>query len=509
MRRYALFLACLLLVASCGVRDPGASPIASPQTNGAASVDCAAFLIPTPAPAQLTSSPAPTALPVSPPASPAPTEVVTPPPISYEDRAATAVTIATVQPFPTAAPAEVRAGQPAEARGERGGLKLTLIVPSDQFLAGEATQAVLILQNTSVEPLVIAGDGRQLGWLQLFDERGEIPAAWPWAETARPGGVFFAPLPPGATISATLTLQTPPLAAAAEQHLALWAATRFARTVPGADGPDNIWLHLEAGPIPLTLVAPRPDQQLRATLALDRSGYALEARTSDGQPVAGAWGELEASFSVPGQFEAFSSRSLAAANGTWTGGWDAQMRPEQAQIVARAWVAAPGFVTAALTQTVSTAPLTAEEAGRVFGGGWAPCRQEFADPTAASAGLGLPIARLATLSAGAALLAVQAEVVPGWAMITTRYDLPNQAWLTLTQRVTTEQYDSAGWGETRYDSEAQPVLVGAEAGYLIRRYDVWVLNWKLGTTGLELRAPASAFSADALTQLAAGVTLAP
>lgn len=456
------------------------------------------------------SPPAPTtALLVSPPASPAPTEIVTLPPISYEDRAATAVALATVEPFPTAQPSLIQADQPTEVRSTRGPLSLMLALPSFRLVAGAAAPATLTLHNSGDEPLWITGDGKVMGWLQLLDERGNAPEPWPWTTVERPSGGYLIPIAPGETISTTLTLQTPPASVAVNHVYALWGATRFARGIPGVDGPDNLWLQLEAGPLPLTLVAPQPDQQLSATLVLDRDGYEIQARTSDGRQVDGAWGELEASFSIAGQFEAFTGRPLSVGNSRWSGAWDGQMQPERAQIVARAWVAAPGYVTVALTQTVSTAPLSSDEVTRALGGGWAPCRQQFANPMAASSHLGLPVARLTAPPPGASLVTVQAEVLPGWATITTRYDLPNQSWLDFTQRVTTEQYYTAGWGEARYDPEAQPVSVGAEQGYLIRRYDVWVLNWKSGSTGLELRVPVAALSSDELVHLATTVETSP
>jgi hypothetical protein len=511
MRRCALLLIFLLLLAACGVREPSETSADTPQGNAPLAVDCAAALqLPNLDAAAPTIAPAPTAPPVTPapPASPAPTEAVTPPALAYDDLAATAIAVATAQPFPTAAAPSVQGGQPAEARGKRGGLSLTVALASDQLLAGEAAQATLTLRNDGAEPLIIAGDGRQLGWLLLLDARGGEPEPWPWVEASRPGGPFFAPLAPGTTLSTTLTLQTPSAAAANEAY-ALWAATRFARIVPDTDGPDNLWLHLEAGPLPLTLVPPRPDQQLTATLALDRSGYELEARGADGQPVPGAWGAMEADFSVAGEFDAFTSRPLRSGSGAWADGWDAQFQAERAQIVARAWVAAPGYVTAALTQTLSSLPLTPAEVARSFGSSPPPCRQQFADPAAASASLHLPVARLAGPPAAVAMLGVQAEVVPGWMTITTQYVMPNQVWLDLTQRATTAQYESAGWGEARYDPEAQQVQIGSASGYLVRHYGIWTLNWKLGTTGLELRAPASGLAAAELVQLATTVEVAP
>jgi hypothetical protein len=51
--------------------------------------------------------------------------------------------------------------------------------------------------------------------------------------------------------------------------------------------------------------------------------------------------------------------------------------------------------------------------------------------------------------------------------------------------------------------------IGNTPGYLMRRYGIWTPNWRLGTTGLELRAPAVAFGADDLVQLATTVEATP
>ena len=254
---------------------------------------------------------------------------------------------------------------------------------------------------------------------------------------------------------------------------------------------------------------PRPEQQLQATLTLDRGGYTVRATRANGQPVPDAWGELEASLSVPRQFDAYSQRPLGSATGSWSGAWDRQFAPEQAQIAARAWVAAPGYVTAAVTETLRAAPLMAEELAQPFWSGQPPCRQGFTDFEVAQAALGLPVARLAAPPAGASLDGVAVEVTMGTATFTTRYALFGGAWLALLQRTSAEPYEGAGWGEARYDPEAVNVAVDGTQGYLVRHYDAWVLNWKLDNVGLELRAPVAALSADELAQLAAQVEVKP
>lgn len=507
MVRHRILPAMLLLIlfSGCGAPDAGVGPLATVSQ----APECATtFGISAPESGAPTAAPVPTAAPAPTPP-PAPTEDVPPPAMSDNDRAATAVALATAQPFPAAGPATVQIGAPAQARGVRGGLSLTVALPSDHLLAGEATRATLTLRNDDPDPVFIGGDGKALGWLRLQDERGEEAAPWPWSTAPMPGGMFLLPLAPGQAISATLTLQTPPAKIATGHRYTLWAATRFARALPGAESPDNIWLHLEAGPLPLALAAPHPEQLLQATLAIDRNGYAIRVTGTRGEPAAGAWGQLEASFSVSDQFESYTAHPLDTGSSQWSGGWDGQLRPEQARIAARAWVAAPGYVTAALTQTVSATPLTPAEQARAFWSSPAPCRQRFSSPAAAQAALKLPLARLDGTSLNTTLAGVDAEILPGWATITTRYDPPDAAWLDLTQRLTSEQERGARWGEARYDPEAREVAVGSARGYLIQQYSRWVLNWELGASGLELRAPAAAVSADDLIGIAARVALAP
>jgi hypothetical protein len=113
------------------------------------------------------------------------------------------------------------------------------------------------------------------------------------------------------------------------------------------------------------------------------------------------------------------------------------------------------------------------------------------------------------LPAGTALRAILTEATDGATTTRTQYDLPGGAWLELTQRVSAEQYEGAGWGEARYDPEAQQLAVGAARSYLVRRYGAWLLNWKLGTAGFELRTPVDALAAEELAGLAASVQLMP
>src|SRR6266545_5791295 len=260
MRQIPLLIFLAMWLAACGASDRTAlappTPAAQPGcVDGMPAPTAQASGLP--ATPQPTSAPAPTVAPLS----PAPTDPATaiaPTSVPYDLLAATAIAWATSVPFPTAAPAVVQPGQPAAARAVRGGLSLSVTLPSDRYLAGEAAPVGLTLRNDGTEPLFVAGDGRELGWLTLRDERGNDPDDWPWRPANWPGGGYLLPLAPGQTVSTTLTLQTPPEDMARGHAYTLWAATRVARAVPGTDGPDNLWLHLEAGPIALTLTAPAP-----------------------------------------------------------------------------------------------------------------------------------------------------------------------------------------------------------------------------------------------------------
>jgi len=393
----------------------------------------------------------------------------------------------------------------------RGGLSLSVTLPSDRYLAGEAAPVGLTLRNDGTEPLFVAGDGRELGWLTLRDERGNDPDDWPWRPANWPGGGYLLPLAPGQTVSTTLTLQTPPEDMARGHAYTLWAATRVARAVPGTDGPDNLWLHLEAGPIALTLTAPAPEQRLRAALTADASGWRLHASDPVGRPLpAAAWGMLEAALtSTRGGGGAI--RLLApSADGMWSASWSDTWGQDAVSSVLRAWVAAPGYVTATVVQAVPGAQsLSAADLAQRFGAGLQPCRQTFNDLATAQAALGIALAQARALPAGTALRAILTEATDGVTTTRTQYDLPGGAWLELTQRVTAQQYEGAGWGEARYDPEAQQLAVGTTTGYVVRRYGAWVLNWKLGAAGFELHAPIDALTVEELAGLAASVQLMP
>jgi hypothetical protein len=89
-------------------------------------------------------------------------------------------------------------------------------------------------------------------------------------------------------ITETLPFQLPPEEQAAGHTYVLWAETRFNRPAPDSpEGPDNFWLHLETGPIPLQVTAPSPAQRLMAQLQADRDGWHLRVTDLTGQAPAG------------------------------------------------------------------------------------------------------------------------------------------------------------------------------------------------------------------------------
>jgi len=177
------------------------------------------------------------------------------------------------------------------------------------------------------------------------------------------------------------------------------------------------------------------------------------------------------------------------------------------QIGIRAWVAAPGYVTAAITQTV---PGTGD-VSRWFSGWEPPTRQPFDSLETAQATLDFPLYRPGWLPASAVLDNVQVETrISGERRrtnVSQMVRLPDDTWLELIQMVTTDHYASAGWGQARYAPEASLVAVGQNTGYVIQRFDWWVLDWRVGDVGFELRAPVQAVSLDELLAVAASVQL--
>ncbi len=458
---------------------------------------------PTPVAGPAATAPSPTSVPV------ATSTPVTPLPAYATQEAAQQATIvarATVSPFPTAGLATVQTGQPAIATNRRDGLSFQVRLTKDNYLAGEGGQAEVTLRNDGPETVFVRGAGQHLVQLLLLDERGHEPPPWPWSSMLlRSGPLRLHKLAPDQVNTETLTFQVPPVEQAAGHAYLLWAQVRLSRPAPDhPEGPDNLWLRLETGPIPLQIAPPAAPRLLLAELQADRAGWHLRVTDATGQTPPGLlWGALEAASPNGG-----TARLLRdSPDGTWSAAWDQYLFRDEAQVIVRAWVVAPGYVTAAITQTV----LGAGDARRTFGTPKPPMRQTFPSLVAAQAALDFLLYQPDWLPAGVVLDAVQIETTTSeghrWTDESQTYRLPDGTWLELTQMVTTEHYTSAGWGQARYECEAAPVTVGQTMGYVIQRFGWWVLDWKVGDTGFELRAPVPALSLDELLTIASGVQL--
>ena len=63
----------------------------------------------------------------------------------------------------------------------------------------------------------------------------------------------------------------------------------------------------------------------------------------------------------------------------------------------------------------------------------------------------------------------------------------------------------AAWGRARYAPDARPVSVGQITGYVVQQFGWWMLDWKVGDVGFEVRASVTALSLEELLTLATGV----
>jgi hypothetical protein len=431
---------------------------------------------------------------------------VTPPAAYATEQAAAEATIvarATVSPVPTADPPTVESGQPSVAVTRRDGLAFELCLPKDTYLAGEGGRAEVTLSNEGSESFFIDGDCQHAFWLALLDERGQKPPAWPWPAASFPCPPYLNLLAPGQILTATLEFQVPPPGLATSHSFVLWTETRFSRPVPdNPQGPDNLWLHLETGPIPLRLAVPGPEQELQAELRADRDGWSLHVTDAQAQRPAGAlWGWLDAASSNGSE-----ARPLAdTPTGSWSASWDPYLAQNGAAVAVRAWVAAPGYVTAAVTATV---PGTGD-ASREFYTPEPPQRQTFSSLAVAQAALDFPVYRPGALPQSAVLDGIEVDtwIYEGGRRVEVRqaYRLADDAWLELTQTVTTPPYEGSGWGQARWAPEAEPVHVGQAEGYAVQRCGCWLLDWKCGDVGLELQAPATVVPLEEMVTLAAGV----
>jgi hypothetical protein len=431
----------------------------------------------------------------------APTEVMSAADIAFATEYAAAVTQvvvrATQQPFATAQPVAVQPGQPALATARRAGLTLQVRLPKDTYLDGETGQAEATLSNAGPETLWIEGS-QELFWTTLLDMRSHVAPPFPWLDINLPGFPPMVSLNPGQSITATVVFH---VAGPASVYV-FWAETRSSRSMPiNPPGPDQVWLRLEAGPLLLRVLPPAPSQRLQAHLQVDRAGWSLSVTDADGRvPPGPLVGELE----LAGP-SLYGMRALAhRADGIWSSGWvDEQFGPGPFRV--RAWVAAPGYVTAAITETVDG---TADTAALFYTGG-GPDERTYATLASAQASLGLSLYRLSAVPPGATFDSVQAEAAASsdFCGITVHqgYRLAGSTWLELSQFYSNPRYANGNWGDARWDLEAQVVNVAGQIAYLSEQYGWRILDWQIGDDGLELRAPLSTLSPAELLALAGSV----
>jgi hypothetical protein len=420
-------------------------------------------------------------------------------------RDATIAARATTSPFPTAV--DVSTGSSTSAEAKRDGLSFRVDLPKETYAGGEGGLARVTLRNESGETLFVQGyssGSRQISQIVLLDEQGREPAPYPWRELSFPD-IRTAPsqkLVAGEVFAEEATFQVPPLDQVGAHHFVLWAETRVSRAAPDQnDTSDGLALRFEIGPIPLHLVAPNPSQRLVARLEVNRQGSHLQVADARGQvPNHPLWGEWEATSG--------NSMTKGPLDDNARGEWSSEpfdWMGQNAQIAVRAWVTAPGYVTAVVTGTVPGAG----DAWAVLNRQAPTPRQAFSSLDAAQSALGLPVYRPSRLTPVARLSPVQAEVF-AWdsgrrSTIYEMYQLGSNGWLELTQMNSTEQSPSEGWGVARWDPEARVVAVNRDAGALIQHFGWWVLDWKVGNVGLELHAPVNVFSAQELIDLASSV----
>ena len=83
--------------------------------------------------------------------------------------------------------------------------------------------------------------------------------------------------------------------------------------------------------------------------------------------------------------------------------------------------------------------------------------------------------------------------------------MPGSKWLELTQMVYSQADQYGGWGQARYDMEAQAVSINGLEGYFVQHAGWLRLDWKADGMGFELSAPAQSMSLADMIQLAAGL----
>ena len=193
------------------------------------------------------------------------TEMPAATPTTHADAQATMRARATASPFPTAPPAQLQSGKPAVVTARRDGLTMHVEIPQDTLLMGEGARAEITLRNEGPEAVEFLGGPDTLSQIILLDERGHDAAPFPWQRLNMPGESRMMKLKPGDTFTETVMFQLPPREQIGEHRFQLWGVARFSRTAPeNGDFGDNLWLNLEAGPLPLQLSAPNESDALRA-----------------------------------------------------------------------------------------------------------------------------------------------------------------------------------------------------------------------------------------------------
>ena len=91
-------------------------------------------------------------------------------------------------------------------------------------------------------------------------------------------------LAPGQVATDSLTFQVPPMEQAAYHSYVLWAETRFSRPSPAdPERWDDVWMSMEAGPIPLQVVEADPTHRLVPDLQMDQVGWHLQVTDGAGR----------------------------------------------------------------------------------------------------------------------------------------------------------------------------------------------------------------------------------
>ena len=416
---------------------------------------------------------------------------------------ATIVARATASPFPTARPVTLVQGQPSEARGQREGLILEVHLPKDSYLAGEGGLAELTIRNEGAETVFINGSGDDLASLELLDERGRRPDVWPLSFSrymSRPP--YLEKLAPGDVVSKTLQFQIPPLEQKPSSLLYFWAETRFSRpALENPQGPDNLWLRLEAGPIKLTITPPNSSNYLKVDWQFDRRGWHLSVKSANGQIPSGQfWGEIGAA--SPNSLCVGPLRGEHPRPGEWAGLWQDSSLSDNAQVIAGGWIATEGHVTQEFS---STLPGEGDASQMLGLSALEPKREDYSSIKRAQAAIDFPVFALAPLVSGSTLENVHIEKCCGKEISSTSVEqqvkLPDGGWMALTETVS-PSYPNAGWGLARYDQEAVQADVRGQNAYVIQRFGWWYLDWKIGDLTLELRAPTAELSLADLLRIA-------